>query len=73
MGDYISEIWRGMCKVSISTIPVSRREGGGGEEEGEERGEGGGRGEKEREGEREGEKEGGGGGRESSGRGDRSM
>ena len=30
MGNYVGEIWRGMRKVSISTIPVSRREGGGG-------------------------------------------
>ena len=29
MGNYVGEIWRRMCKVSISTI-VSRREGGGG-------------------------------------------
>ena len=30
MGNYVGKIWRGMCKVSISTIPVPRREGGGG-------------------------------------------
>ena len=28
--NYVGKIWRGMCKVSISTIPVSRREGSGG-------------------------------------------
>ena len=49
MGNYVGKIWRGMCKVSISTIPVSRREGGGGGGDlegggGRGRGRGGGRG-----------------------------
>ena len=39
--NYVSKIWRGMCKVSVSTIPVSRREGGRDLEGGREGGVGG--------------------------------